>query len=89
MKKTISILILGLLIASSIGSILVSSDETKEERANPLLLLRVYSREPYPILLEETEIISQKPGEWLEVIIPNNELYKITDLGLELSLIHI
>jgi len=87
MKKTISILILGLLIASSIGSILVSSDETKEERANPLLLLRVYSREPYPILLEETEIISQKPGEWLEVIIPNNELYKITDLGLEYEII--
>jgi hypothetical protein len=82
MKKIISIIILVLMVTTSIGTVLVSSDKIKKEDTNPSILIRIYSEERQPFLIKETEIISEKPGEWVDVIITKDELYKIKNLNL-------
>ncbi|KAA0002557.1 MAG: hypothetical protein FE048_03550 [Thermoplasmata archaeon] len=90
-KKLMSILIISFIIAgissaiyTTPASIKSKNVDLKESSNNVLIRINVSKK---ILLPEKAEVVGQKPGKWIDIIIPASELQTLSAMGIDYSII--
>ncbi|MCK4365422.1 MAG: immune inhibitor A [Thermoplasmatales archaeon] len=87
MNKKIVSIFLCMLMLTVVSSAAMNVNISEENEDEILLLVRIDLSENQAILPSDLDIVGTAPGEWIEVIVTENELQELSNLGIEYEII--